>query len=47
MKHNIDANHKVMEGLDLSGLQVMLIAEDSAKSDLYDYIDMLYRQPRQ
>ncbi len=41
-----DANHRTMEGLDIASLQVLLIAEDTAKSDLYEYIDMLYRDPR-
>ncbi len=35
-----------MEGLDIAELQVLLISEDSAKTDLYNYIDMLYRDPR-
>ena len=34
------------EGLDIAELQVLLIAEDSAKTDLYKYIDVLYRDPR-
>ncbi|MBO0600262.1 Ger(x)C family spore germination protein [Sporosarcina sp. E16_3] len=41
-----DANHRTMEGLDIASLQVLLIEEDTAKSDLYEYIDMLYRDPR-
>jgi len=35
-----------MEGLDIAELQVLLITEESAKSDLYQYIDVLYRDPR-
>lgn len=34
------------EGLDIAELQVLLITEESAKSDLYKYIDALYRAPR-
>lgn len=34
------------EGLDIAELQVLLIAEDAAKSDLYQYLDVLYRDPR-
>jgi spore germination protein KC len=41
-----DANMRTMEGLELSGLQVILIAEDTAKSDLYKSLDMLFRTPR-
>lgn len=39
-----DTNTK--EGLDIAELQVLLISEESAKSDLYKYIDALYRDPR-
>jgi len=35
-----------MEGLDIAELQVLLITEESAKSDLYKYLDALYRSPR-
>lgn len=35
-----------MEGLDVAELQVLLVTEESAKSDLYKYIDALYRDPR-
>ncbi|WP_186670507.1 Ger(x)C family spore germination protein [Sporosarcina sp. BP05] len=41
-----DANHRTMEGLNIASLQVLFIAEDTAKSDIYEYIDMLYRDPR-
>jgi len=41
-----DANHKVMERLDLSGLEVIFIAEDTAKSNLSNYLDTLFRHPR-
>jgi len=39
-----DTNTK--EGLDIAELQVLLITEESAKSDLYKYLDALYRSPR-
>ena len=32
--------------LDLAGLQVLLVAEDSAKTDIYQYLDVLFRDPR-
>ncbi|MBO0586360.1 Ger(x)C family spore germination protein [Sporosarcina sp. E16_8] len=41
-----DANHRTKEGLDIASLQVVLISEETAKSDLYNYLDMLYRDPR-
>ncbi|MFJ7936853.1 Ger(x)C family spore germination protein [Sporosarcina sp. NPDC096371] len=34
------------EGLDIAELQVLLLAGDSAKSDLYQYLDIFYRDPR-
>ena len=41
-----DANHRTKEALDIASVEVILIAEESAKSDLYAYLDMLYRDPR-
>lgn len=41
-----DANHRTMEALDIASVEVILITEESAKSDLYSYFDMLYRDPR-
>ena len=34
------------QGLDLAELEVLLVAEDSAKTDIYQYLDVLYRDPR-
>jgi len=39
-------NTNSMEGLDIAELQVLLITEESAKLDLYNYLDALYRAPR-
>ena len=39
-------NTNTKEGLDIAELQVLLITEESAKSDLYKYLDALYRAPR-
>ena len=34
------------QGLDIAELQVLLIAEDAAKNDIYPYLDVLFRDPR-
>lgn len=34
------------QGLDVAELQVLLIADDAAKNDIYPYLDVLYRDPR-
>lgn len=41
-----DANHRTMEALDIASVEVLLIAEETAKSDLYSYLDLLFRDPR-
>lgn len=34
------------EGLDVAELQVLFLSSDSAKQDIYQYLDVLYRDPR-
>ena len=41
-----DANHRTMEELDIASVEVILVAEDTAKKDIYSYFDTLYRNPR-
>ena len=41
-----DANHRTMEELDIASVEVVLVAEDTAKKDVYSYFDSLYRNPR-
>ncbi|MFC5603392.1 Ger(x)C family spore germination protein [Sporosarcina koreensis] len=41
-----DANHRTMEALDLSHLEVLLISSDIAKQDVYEPLDAFFRSPR-
>ncbi|MEK3934522.1 Ger(x)C family spore germination protein [Sporosarcina sp. FSL W7-1349] len=41
-----DANLRTMEGLDMAHLEVALINGNLAKKDLYTYLDMFFRTPR-
>lgn len=41
-----DANQRSMEGLDMAHLEVLLISDELAKKELYMYLDMYYRTPR-
>lgn len=41
-----EANHRTMEALDIANVEVLLIAEETAKSDLYSYLDLFFRDPR-
>lgn len=41
-----DANHRTMEALDISHLEVLLVSADIAKEDLYEPLDQFFRSPR-
>ena len=41
-----DANYRTMEALDIASVEVILVAEDTAKTDIYSYFDTVYSDPR-
>ena len=42
----LDANRKTSETLDVSQLEVVLLTEETVKSDILETFDVIYRTPR-
>ncbi|MDN4607636.1 Ger(x)C family spore germination protein [Sporosarcina highlanderae] len=41
-----DANHRTMEALDFTHLEVLLVSSEIAKNELHEQLDMFFRSPR-